>query len=158
MGRKNTRSADTLTYETLPELFTGICDALRTKTGGIDPINHQDIPSVITGLTSGEVIKEYASVSTSLNPSAQLTDITGKKGKLVVTLLVQGGALAEIGLSKNNEAVAAKVGGYYTFPSGTTGKGTLKIWEVDIDTIDTITFTGATSSVNGGMLYSAILI
>lgn len=51
MGKKKTR--DALTYETLPELFTGICDAIRAKTGGSDPIAHQSIPSQIASINTG---------------------------------------------------------------------------------------------------------
>lgn len=50
---KTTKTRTTLTYETLPALFTGICNAIRTKTGGTDPINHQDIPSVIETIGGG---------------------------------------------------------------------------------------------------------
>lgn len=48
---KTTRSA--LTYETLPALFTGICDAIRAKNGTSAEINHQDIPSAIAAITTG---------------------------------------------------------------------------------------------------------
>ena len=66
---KKTRSA--LTYETLPALFTGICDAIRTKTGGTDPINHQDIPESIANLPSGDGDKVLESYSGALTlPSA----------------------------------------------------------------------------------------
>lgn len=51
MGKKKSRN--TLTYDTLSALFTGICDAIRFKTGGSDLINHQDIPDVITNLPTG---------------------------------------------------------------------------------------------------------
>lgn len=59
---KKTRNA--LTYETLPALFTGICDAIRTKTGGTDPINHQDIPTSIANIPKGKSID----VTTMTNP------------------------------------------------------------------------------------------
>lgn len=51
MGKKKTR--DALTYDTLPALFTGICDAIRDKTGGTDPIAHQSIPSAIADIPTG---------------------------------------------------------------------------------------------------------
>ena len=50
---RSKKNRDALTYDTLPALFTGICDAIRTKTGGTDPIAHQDIPSSIANLPSG---------------------------------------------------------------------------------------------------------
>lgn len=39
-------------YETLKELFTGICDAVRAKEGTVGLIDHQDIPARITELKS----------------------------------------------------------------------------------------------------------
>lgn len=71
MARKKTRN--TLTYDTLPALFTGICDAIRTRTGGTSPINHQDIPTEIGNIPTGtdnlivykwEAISTYASTTT----------------------------------------------------------------------------------------------
>lgn len=49
MARKKTKNA--LTYPTLPALFTGICNAIREKTGDIEPINHQDIPELISNIS-----------------------------------------------------------------------------------------------------------
>ena len=83
--RKNTR--DALTYETLPALFTGICDAIRTKTGGSDPIAHQSIPSAIENLPSGgteldlpDVTAESA-VTTYTNP---ITYTATEDGLLII--------------------------------------------------------------------------
>ena len=68
---KTTKTRTTLTYETLPALFTGICNAIRTKTGGTDPINHQDIPESIANLPSGDGDKVLESYSGALTlPSA----------------------------------------------------------------------------------------
>ena len=53
MGKRNTKSGNTLTYETLPELFTGICNAIRAKDGTSADINHQDIPAKIAAITTG---------------------------------------------------------------------------------------------------------
>lgn len=50
MAKKKSRNV--LTYDTLPALFTGICDAIRAKTGGTELINHQDIPEVISQIGS----------------------------------------------------------------------------------------------------------
>ena len=37
-------------YENVTTLFTGICDAIRTKDGTTEPIQHQDIPDRITAI------------------------------------------------------------------------------------------------------------
>lgn len=85
MGKKKTR--DALTYETLPELFTGICDAIRGKTGSSDPIAHQSIPEAITNLPSGgseldlpDVTAESA-VTTYTNP---ITYTATEDGLLII--------------------------------------------------------------------------
>ena len=49
----STKTRTALTYETLPALFTGICDAIRAKTGATGNINHQDIPSAISNIPAG---------------------------------------------------------------------------------------------------------
>lgn len=42
-----------MSYTTITELFSGICDAIRDKDGTTDPINHQDIPARIAAISSG---------------------------------------------------------------------------------------------------------
>ena len=42
-----------MAYTTIKELFTAICDAIRGKDGTTDKINHQDIPSRISAITTG---------------------------------------------------------------------------------------------------------
>lgn len=41
-----------MAYNTISELFKGICDALRNKTGATGLINHQDIPARINGIVA----------------------------------------------------------------------------------------------------------
>lgn len=38
-------------YQSLAELFTGICNAIRSKDGTAEPIQHQDIPDRIMTLS-----------------------------------------------------------------------------------------------------------
>lgn len=45
-----------MSYNTLSELFKGICDAIRTKDGTSDEINHQDIPERILALESSDSV------------------------------------------------------------------------------------------------------
>ena len=40
-----------MAYTTVQDLFTGICDSIRTKTGDDDIINHQDIPAKIDSIS-----------------------------------------------------------------------------------------------------------
>lgn len=42
-----------MSYTTITELFSGICDAIRAKDGTTDPINHQDIPARIAAIQAG---------------------------------------------------------------------------------------------------------
>lgn len=42
-------------YNTLTDLMTGICDAVREKEGSSELIPAQDIPERIRGISSGEV-------------------------------------------------------------------------------------------------------
>jgi hypothetical protein len=44
-----------MTYNTIQDLFTGICDSIRAKTGETDLINHQDIPAKIDAITTGDM-------------------------------------------------------------------------------------------------------
>lgn len=39
-------------YSSIADLFTGICDAIRSKDGTTDLIQHQDIPDRIMALSS----------------------------------------------------------------------------------------------------------
>lgn len=39
-------------YQSLTELFTGICNAIRSKDGTTEPIQHQDIPDRIAAIKS----------------------------------------------------------------------------------------------------------
>lgn len=41
-----------MSYNTLSELFKGICDAIRNKEGSTGVINHQDIPARIEAMTT----------------------------------------------------------------------------------------------------------
>lgn len=81
---KKTRNA--LTYETLPALFTGICDAIRTKTGGTDPINHQDIPASIENLPAGGGIDPTTQTAVSNGGTGLSVTITAAKSGLMVII------------------------------------------------------------------------
>lgn len=87
MARSKTRKTrDVLTYETLPALFTGICDAIRTKTGGTDPINHQDIPGTIATIPTGATLDPTTQTSVSNGGSGLSVTITAAKTGLMVII------------------------------------------------------------------------
>ena len=111
-GTKKTR--DALTYETLPALFTGICDAIRTKTGEVGTINHQDIPATIAALPTGGAGATVIHESGTWNQSAAsvLKTITIEKaGKL------------------NMIFTATFLGSFYINKNGSTFSPTLAITE-----------------------------
>ena len=59
-------------YNSIHELFTGICDAIRAKDGTTAPINHVDIPVKILAINNFSTIKidnicPVASVSVSVS-------------------------------------------------------------------------------------------
>lgn len=88
MARKNTKSTrDTLTYDTLPALFTGICDAIRTKTGGTDPIAHQSIPTAISNIPTGGAeldLSEVESLGTTTTYTNPITYTATDDGLLII--------------------------------------------------------------------------
>ena len=99
MARSKTKKTrDALTYETLPALFTGICDAIRTKTGGTDPINHQDIPGSIATIPTGS----------TLDPSSQTAVANGGSGLSITITAAKTGLMVIIGsyLNSNYPQVA----------------------------------------------------
>lgn len=81
---KTTKTRNALTYETLPALFTGICDAIRTKTGGTEAINHQDIPSVIETIGGGGGETHFTTTANPLSVTATMS------GTLSATVAARG--------------------------------------------------------------------
>ena len=114
MARKKTRN--TLTYETLPALFTGICDAIRTKTGGTDPINHQDIPSAITNIPVGsDNLIRYSVEAIATYQSTRTIEVTMEESCNINVLIAQTSAYNpndnKMGILKNGTEVS------YTYSS-----------------------------------------
>lgn len=46
-----------VTYKTLSEILSGVCNAIRAKTGSTDTINAQNIPDAITNLPAGSALQ-----------------------------------------------------------------------------------------------------
>ena len=63
-------------YETLKELFVGICDAIRAKEGSTGLIYHQDIPSRIEALESGGIDDENLTPS-NIKAGVTIGEVTG---------------------------------------------------------------------------------
>lgn len=82
MAKKKTRNA--LTYETLPALFTGICDAIRTKTGGSDPIPHQSIPDMIENIAGGSVTVLFNNIEQNKKRSSEFSFTATKTGNIYI--------------------------------------------------------------------------
>lgn len=80
MAKKKTRNA--LTYETLPALFTGICDAIRSKTGGTSLIAHQEIPGIISDLAVAPTIAFDINSTTATVTDEAYTYTVTKGGSL----------------------------------------------------------------------------
>lgn len=90
MAKKNTRSGDSLTYETLPALFTGICDAIRSKDGTSAQINHQDIPAKISAIVTGiDLSSLTAGVGKNLTGDSSQSVTSGKR-YLIICLSYNG--------------------------------------------------------------------
>ena len=108
MARSKTRKTRTaLTYETLPELFTGICDAIRSKTGEVNLINHQDIPAAIVNIPTGgsdELIFDGA-INPAAYGSASKTLTMEKSGNLIV-IIQKDNSTSNPSLKKNETTVS----------------------------------------------------
>ena len=74
-----------MAYETINDLMTGICDAIRTKEGSSEPIASQSIPTRIASLPTSsegniiEVIEEEEEESE--DDIVEAAGPTKKKGK-----------------------------------------------------------------------------
>lgn len=83
-----------MAYNTISDLFKGICDAVRLKTGTSGLINHQDIPSKISSIqTSGSTPKYQTKI---VDPQPEAFDVTADVGfdalsKVTVTAAPSGG-------------------------------------------------------------------
>lgn len=144
MGRKSTRNA--LTYETLPELFTGICDAIREKDGTSADINHQDIPTRISAIPTGGNDIVYANSATTGDVSESFT--IGENGTLTVCALMSWRS-ANITLTKNGDAVSAT----YSVPAQGGNTAITFYWRLSVSANDAIVISSGSGGSSSNKCY-----
>lgn len=67
-----------MAYNNLKELFVGICDALRTKKGSTEEINHQDIPAEILALPDAVDLSEIETDAANVLTGEYYMDANGE--------------------------------------------------------------------------------
>lgn len=75
-----------MSYNSVSELFKGICDSIRSKEGSTDIIRHQDIPFRILGLSTaeGETTKTFNYGSFSYENSVEFIMSEYSKNPLII--------------------------------------------------------------------------
>lgn len=142
MAKKKTKN--TLTYDTLPALFTGICDAIRSKTGGIELIDHQSIPDQIANLPSGGAVLTPVmyNCKASNNTATSYTYTVTKNGSIYVTIT---------GSYVGSDTSSVSLNGTTVTPTQSkiaSGSRTaiVKVYVIEVTSGDTITVTLNTSA------------
>lgn len=149
MARSKTKKTrDALTYETLPALFTGICDAIRLKTGGTDPINHQDIPAAIGNISGGPTLLGFDYVTSGTYVKVQKNYTISKSGTLKLNALLNGGDTLTI--TKNGSGVSAAL-------TVQTSVSCAKSINIAVTAGDTLHFEGAGASVPGALYIIGVI-
>ena len=92
-------------YNTPQELFTAICNKIRSRTNSNELINHQDIPNEIDNLVDSDTIKEYNELL-SLIIDNNITEINTDKIKKIYM------SFESTPLAKVNLPECTSIGGY----------------------------------------------
>lgn len=118
MGRK--KRQNDLTYDTLPALFTGICDAIRSKAGTVGLINHQDIPAAISNIPtgSGTEVLDIFNGSISVPAAGAFKSYTMEKAGYITMVAVINGVGRNVRIRKNSTNVETRTGTDNTFMYG----------------------------------------
>ena len=155
MAKKTKKNRNTLTYDTLPALFTGICDAIRTQTGGSALINHQDIPVEILAIETGgdtiTAINEVVSVAAYSSGSKSYT--VEKAGTINIIAVASGVSENQISLTKNGSGVTE----YISFRNSAGTSTVRSAYQLAVAENDVIAVNMSTASLAANCLILAIL-
>lgn len=151
MGRKKRNS---LTYETLPALFKGICDSIRSKTGEVGTINHQDIPAKIAAIeTGGDTIVGINEVFTvPAYGSGSKSYTVEKDGTLNIMAVGNGVGENQLSITKNGAGVSE----YVSFKNN-TGSACIRSASISVTTGDVVSANYTTASLACPAMVLAIL-
>ena len=89
-----------MAYTTLQGLFTGICDALRTKKNTTALINHQDIPNEILNLPSGATVDTRYGEWTSLTQESMTWNDVPNNPKVIMIYPTSGTGTSGTGINQ----------------------------------------------------------
>lgn len=155
MARTKKNLRNTLTYETLPALFTGICDAIRTQTGASGQINHQDIPAEILAIQTGgdTIVAINESVSVAAYGSGSKSYTAEAAGTLNIIAVANGVGENQISLTKNGSGVSE----YISFKNNTGTATVRSAYNLAVAANDVIAVNLTTASVAATCLILAIL-
>lgn len=151
MGRKKRNS---LTYETLPALFKGICDSIRSKTGEVGTINHQDIPAKIAAIETGgdTIVGINEAFSVPAYSSASKSYTVEKAGTINVVAVGDGVGQNQLGIAKNGSGVTE----YVSFKNS-AGNAMVRSAAITVAANDVISVNITTASVQANIMALAIL-
>lgn len=153
--KKNTKTRSTLSYETLPALFTGICDAIREKTGGTALIDHQDIPSQISAIQTGgdEIIALNDLLVVEAYGTGSKSYTVEKAGTLNLIAVATGVGENQMSLSKNGNSVSE----YISFVGSSYTTVARSVHDLVVAENDVIAISVSTASYASNCLILAIL-
>lgn len=155
MARTKKKTRNTLTYETLPALFTGICDAIRTQTGDTEQINHQDIPAQILAIETGgdTIVAVNESISVEAYGSGGKSYTVEKAGTLNIIAVANGVGENQISLTKNGSGVSE----YISFKNNTGTATVRSAYNLAVAANDVVAVNLSTASLAATCLILAIL-
>ena len=150
--RKNKKN--TLTYDTLPALFEGICDAIRTQTGETGLISHQDIPDKILAIETGgdTIVCINEAFTVAAYSSAAKTYTVEKAGTINVLAVGDGVGQNQLGIAKNGAGVTE----YVSFKNS-AGNAMVRSAVITVAANDVISVNITTASVQASIMALAIL-
>ena len=152
---RSKKNRNTLTYETLPALFTGICDAIREKTGESSLINHQDIPAQIAAIQTGgdEIIALNDLVEVAAYSSGSKSYTVEQAGTLNLIAVANGVGDNQLSLTKNGSGVTE----FISFVGTSYTTVARSVHDLSVAANDVITISISTASVASNCLILAIL-